>query len=130
MAATCGAAADVPKKLRKFGREVDTPSAAAMSGFWYTSPPVEEESPGVRGVRSGWKKTRRGPSELKDSTGLTEPPTKGVAGERTQVAATLKAFDATAALCPITVPPVWISSTPRPAPRCRKRGAPEHFTIT
>ena len=38
-----------------------------MSGFCRTSPPVEVKLPGVIGVPSGLKKTRRGPSEVKRS---------------------------------------------------------------
>src|ERR1019366_7979118 len=64
MAAACGAAAEVPKKGVNAARSVDTPSAAAISGFCRTAPPEAEKLPGVIGVPSAWKKTWRGPSEL------------------------------------------------------------------
>ena len=53
-AATCGAAAEVPKNGVKSGREVLTPSAAATSGL----------------VRTSWvgKKSSHGPCELKPSS--------------------------------------------------------------
>jgi hypothetical protein len=44
-----------------------TPSAAATSGLRRSSPPVDVKFPGVIGVPSGRKKTRRGPSEVKVS---------------------------------------------------------------
>lgn len=69
IAAAWGAAAEVPQKVAKPGVAVLTQSAAAKSGFWRSSPPVAEKSPGVSGVPSARKKTRRGPSELKLSTG-------------------------------------------------------------
>ena len=50
MPAACGAAAEVPKNGAKPGTEVVTPSAAAMSGFCNTLPPVEETLPGVIAV--------------------------------------------------------------------------------
>lgn len=53
MAAAWGAAADVPKKVLNPGVEVLTPSAAAISGFWRSLPPVERKLPGVTGVPSG-----------------------------------------------------------------------------
>jgi len=58
----------VPKKGLKPLSEVNTASAAAMSGFWRRVPPRDEKLPGVIGVPSISKKTRRGPSELKGST--------------------------------------------------------------
>src|SRR5258706_14899516 len=71
IAAACGAAADVPKNGLKSGAEVDTPSAAVMSGLLSTTPPVAVKLPaGAPGSRlpAESKKTRRGPSELKNST--------------------------------------------------------------
>jgi hypothetical protein len=91
IAAACGAAADVPKNGLKPGVAVITPSAAAISGFWRTSPPVEEKSPGVMGVPSGSKKTRRGPSELKVSTGGLSPASKTPGTPLMFAAATLTA---------------------------------------
>ena len=44
-----------------------TPSAAVMSGFCRTAPPVEVKLPGVIGVPSALKNTRRGPSEVNRS---------------------------------------------------------------
>ena len=41
IAAACGAAADVPKNGAKQSIDVLTPSAAVMSGFCRTVPPVE-----------------------------------------------------------------------------------------
>src|SRR5258708_6536178 len=46
IAAACGADAEVPKKGRKLLTSVETPSAAVRSGFWRTTPPVEEKLPG------------------------------------------------------------------------------------
>ena len=73
--AAWGAAAEVPKKGRKPGVLVKTPSAAVMSGFWRVVPPLVEKRsfPGVISVPSGLKKILRGPSELKVSTGLAAP---------------------------------------------------------
>src|SRR4051812_36881628 len=76
MAAAWGAAAEVPKKAPKPGTEVAAPSAAVRSGLFRTWPPVEEKFPGVRAVPFARKKNRRGPSELKVSTGLVAPPVK------------------------------------------------------
>ena len=79
MAAAWGAAAEVPGKEAKPGTEVETSSAAARSGFWRRTPPVEEKSPGVSAVPSRVvNKTRRGPSELNGSTGFAGPPVKGL----------------------------------------------------
>jgi hypothetical protein len=47
-----------------------TPSAAVMSGFWRSVPPVAEKLPGVMAVPLALKKIRRGPSELNRSTVL------------------------------------------------------------
>src|SRR5215475_14720202 len=75
IAAACGAAAEVPKN--GLGNPptpvMETPSAAVISGFWRRRPPVARKSPGVIGVPSAWKKTRRGPSELKVSTTFDGP---------------------------------------------------------
>ncbi len=101
MAAAWGAAAEVPKNGLKPGiaAEEVTPSAAVMSGFWRTVPPVDEKFPGVIGVPPGVKNIRRGPSELKVSTGFVTPPTKAAGAElATSVAATLKALAAPEAL--------------------------------
>src|SRR5258708_491464 len=72
IAAACGAAAEVPKNgLGNPPTPVTlTPSAAVMSGFCSTWPPVEDTFPGVIGVPSAPKKMRRGPSELNVSTRL------------------------------------------------------------
>ena len=70
MAAACGAAAEVPKKGLKSLTSVDTPSAAVRSGFWRTTPPVDEKLPGgAPGSRLPFtsKKIRRGPSQVKGS---------------------------------------------------------------
>jgi len=100
-----------------------------MSGFWRGSPPVDEKLPGVIAAPSGLKKTRRGPSELKDSTGLTLPPLKAFGKELLALtAATLKA--AAAAECPPVAPAVVMLNKPRRAVRWRKRLSPEVFTIT
>ncbi len=53
IAAACGADAEVPKNGSKPGTEVLTPSAAVMSGFCRTNPPVEVRLPGVISVPSG-----------------------------------------------------------------------------
>ena len=76
MAAAWGAAAEVPVKEAKPGTEVETSSAAARSGFWRRTPPVEEKSPGVSAVPSASKKTRRGPSRAVGFHGVC-----GTAGE-------------------------------------------------
>jgi len=54
MAAAWGAAAEVPQNGLNPGVEVITQSAAVMSGFWRTVPPVEEKLPGVMAVPSAW----------------------------------------------------------------------------
>src|SRR5437879_980254 len=98
-----------------------------MSGFWRGSPPVDEKLPGVIAAPSGLKKTRRGPSELKDSIGL--PPLKAFGKELLALtAATLKA--AAAAECPPVAPAVVMLNKPRRVVRWRKRPSPEVFTIT
>src|ERR1035437_10264282 len=81
MAAAWGAAAEVPKKGRKPGVFVETPSAAAKSGFCKVWPPAvpKRKLPEVIGVPSGWKNILRGPSELKVSIGLVAPPVNGCA---------------------------------------------------
>src|SRR5437867_3199730 len=70
IAPACGAAAEVPKNGFKppAGNVVETPSAAVTSGLLRTVPPFVENRklPGVIAVPSALKKTRRGPSELKD----------------------------------------------------------------
>src|ERR1044072_9494648 len=65
-----GAAAEVPKNgLGNPPTPVtDVPSAAVMSGFWRSTPPVDETLPGVIGVLLALSKMRRGPSELKHSS--------------------------------------------------------------
>src|SRR5580765_7806633 len=68
-----GAAADVPKngfKPEPAGKVVCTPSAPVISGLLRTVPPVDEKFPGVIGDPSALKKTRRGPSEVNNSTPL------------------------------------------------------------
>ena len=50
IAPACGAAAEVPQNGSKPGVEVCTQSAAVMSGFWRTAPPVDEKFPGVMAV--------------------------------------------------------------------------------
>src|SRR5947207_11097174 len=90
IAAACGAAAEVPKKCPGTGGmnptpEVIMPSAAVMSGFCLTSPPLDEKLPGVIGELSALKNSRRGPSELKGSVTLAElnTPGNGPAGQPT-----------------------------------------------
>ena len=103
-----GAAADVPKNESKKGTEVTTPSAAVMSGFCSTVPPVELTSPGVIGVPSGLKKMWRGPSELKNSTGSAV--VNGVVRPNARDAATQNAFGAHAQIL-FGIPassPVWV----------------------
>src|SRR5207248_1578564 len=79
MAAACGAAAEVPEN--RVGKppapDTATPSAAVMSGFCKTVPPVDERLPGVIADPLPLKKTRRGPSELKVSRVLLELKTEG-----------------------------------------------------
>ena len=53
MAAACGVAQLVPKKVAKPGGVVVTPSAAVKSGFSSTLPPLELKLPGVMGLPSG-----------------------------------------------------------------------------
>ena len=77
IAAAWGAAALVPEEGEKPLTEVVTPSAAVMSGLLRTAPPVDEKFPGVIGVPSALKNTRRGPSLLKISTTLLELKTLG-----------------------------------------------------
>ena len=110
MAAACGAAADVPQNGLNPGVEVITQSAAAMSGFCRTVPPVDEKSPGVIAVPLAKKNTCRSPSELYVSTGLLAPPTNGVDRPCAVTAATLNA--STAAECPEVCPAVLIDSRP------------------
>src|SRR5512135_1814795 len=86
IAAACGAAAEVPKKVLKPGAAQLTPSAAVRSGFCASAPPVDEKFPGVIGVLSGLKKWRRGPSELKVST--TVLPLNNTGGRCASAAAT------------------------------------------
>jgi hypothetical protein len=70
MAAACGAAADVPENVmpKPPAPVTDTRSAAVMSGFWRTVPPVDEKLPSVIAEPSALKKSLRGPSEEKVST--------------------------------------------------------------
>src|SRR4051812_23004853 len=130
IAAACGAAADVPKN--DDGNPPTpvtlTPSAAVMSGFCRSTPPVEERFPAVYGEPSAAKNTRRGPSELKVSTtlvalnGCGNGPTAGVAATSNAAAA---------AAWPWVSPAVAIERTPRLVPRCRNRIAAVFFlTIT
>src|SRR6266705_1327642 len=103
MAATCGAAADVPKNGRNPGVLALTPSAAVTSGFCRVVPPLvpNRRFPGVMAVPFGLKKILRGPSELKGSTGLAAPPVNGLVPKRAlfhAVAATVTVF--WPALCP------------------------------
>src|SRR3954452_10454499 len=72
IAAACGAAADVPKNDdgKPPAPVTLTPSAAVMSGFCRTTPPLDDELPAVYGEPFAAKNTRRGPSELKVSTTL------------------------------------------------------------
>src|SRR5262245_7439010 len=70
-----GAAAEVPKngfKPELAGKVVCTPSAPVMSGLLRTVPPVEEKFPGVIALPSALKMTRRGPSEVNNSTLFAE----------------------------------------------------------
>src|SRR5947199_5275706 len=101
IAAACGAAADVPKN--GLGNpptpDTDTPSAAVISGFDSTVPPVDEKFPGVRGVPSALKKNRRGPSELNVSTESVELNALGYAAPA-GVAATPNEPIALVAACP------------------------------
>jgi hypothetical protein len=83
--------------------DVETPSAAARSGFARSLPPVEPKFPGVTGTPGGSKKILRGPSELNHSTGLSGPPVKAPCESPTSTAATLIA--AAAAVWP----PIWPS---------------------
>jgi hypothetical protein len=69
-----------------------------MSGFCSTIPPVEEKLLGVYAAPAALKNIRRGPSELKVSTGLAAPPVKGVVRFWTSLAATQKALGAPEAL--------------------------------
>ena len=64
MAVACGAADEVPQNVEKPGVAVVTQVAAVRSGFCSSFPPVEEKLPVWIAVPSGWKKIRRGPSEL------------------------------------------------------------------
>src|SRR5436309_873697 len=137
IAAACGAAADVPKKGEPNPPTpvTLTPSAAVISGFCRSTPPVAVRLFGVYGVPSAWKKIRRGPSELNASITFDElngcgngpfaPPKTPAAG----VAATPNA--AAAALCPDVAPEVRIDSMLRNVPRWRNRGCADVFlTIT
>src|SRR6185369_7342653 len=76
IAAAWGAA--VPGKGWNPWTLVETRSAAAMSGFWRSAPPLEEKSPEVIAVPSGWKKTCLGPSELNVSTETAGPAVNGL----------------------------------------------------
>ena len=62
---------------------------------------------------SGLKNMCRGPSELKDSVNTEFPPTKGIGGEPTRVAATQNALLAPEALCPRVLPEVGMARRPR-----------------
>ena len=108
MAAACGAAAEVPGNGAKPGTEVVMRFAAAMSGFCLTVPPDEEKFPGVIGEPSGLKKMRRGPSELKVSTGFFAPTTNALVKDAlaTSTAATLNA--STADEWPFVLPAVLV----------------------
>ena len=118
IAAACGAAAEVPQNVEKPGVAVDTHVAAVRSGFCSSFPPVEEKLPDVIAVPSGWKKIRRGPSELSvwtDSVPLKTLPDP--AAVRTSTIATLTAFSAAA--WPYRLPAVWIPN--RPSKACTRR---------
>ena len=107
-----------PQNVEKPGVEVDTQVAAARSGFCSSFPPVEEKLPAVIGVPSGWKKIRRGPSELDlrtDSVPLKTPPPP--AAVRASTAATETAFSA--AECPNRLPSVATSNCPSRVSRRR-----------
>ena len=85
IAPACGAAAEVPKNVLNPPMLVETPSAAVMSGLFRTMPPFvpNKKLPGVTGVPSGFRKIRRGPSELNLSA-LLDPTNgcgKGPVGE-------------------------------------------------
>src|SRR2546428_4595540 len=112
MAAVCGAAADVPKN--GLGNpptpETLTPSAAVISGFCNTRPPVDDRFPGVIAAPLPLKKIRRGPSELNVSTVLLELKTSGNV-QFAQTAATPKPPEA--ALWPCVSPSVLKVSWPR-----------------
>src|SRR5579859_5696494 len=100
-----------------------------MSGFCRIAPPVDKKFPGVIGEPSALKKTWRGPSELKVSTGLVGPPVKGFGyALATSMAATLKALVADE--WPSVAPDVGVPRPPRWVSRCRNRGEPENFTMT
>ena len=99
------------------GAAQETPSAAVMSGFWRTTPPVAVRSPGVISVPLGFRTMRLGPSEEKLSVALREVkrPGYGPSGvlpsndSAAGVAATLNA--AAAALWPrvaADLPPSWV----------------------
>ena len=84
------------------------------SGFCSNFPPVEEKLPAVIAVPSGWKKIRRGPSELlvrTDSVPLKTLPEP--AAVRTSTIATLTAFSATE--WPYRLPAVCIANRPSKA---------------
>ena len=72
IAAAWGAAAEVPKNGLKFRVATDTPSAAARSASSNTA--GGGKLPALL-LSVGLKKILLGPSELKGSTGLVEPPT-------------------------------------------------------
>src|SRR5437867_2445485 len=107
---------------------MEVPSAAVMSGFCRTIPPVAVKFPGVKGDPSGLKNRRRGPSEVNNSTllavlnGLGNGPTGfggGPAGKKAGAAATLKAF--AAAEWPRVCPLVAMVSRPLYVLRFRYR---------
>src|SRR5438309_2052029 len=120
MAAACGAAADVPKNGlgNPPAPETLTPSAAVISGFCNSRPPVDDRFPGVIAAPLPLKKIRRGPSELNVSTVLLELKTEGNV-QFAQTAATPK--PAEAALWPCVSPSVLKASWPRLVARWRKR---------
>src|SRR6266853_5124675 len=131
MAATCGAAADVPKNGRNPGVLALTPSAAVTSGFRRVVPPLVpyRRFPGVIAVPFGLKKILRGPSELKVSTGLAAP-VNGLVPKCAllqAVAATVTVF--WPALCPKVEPVVAIDKRPRLVSTRSARAAPANRTI-
>ncbi len=114
---------------------MDTPSAAARSGFWRTTPPEAEKLPaGAPGSSAPalLKKMRRGPSLEKSSTGSL--PTNSPAPPPALAASTAATLNAaTAALWPRVAPFVASagSSWPRGANRLIIRSAaPARFTTT
>src|SRR4030095_1704512 len=136
IAPACGADADVPKKGLKPGAAHVTPSAAVMSGFCSSCPPVDEKLPGVIGLLSALKNIRLGPSDVNNSLSCDEVkrPGKGPAGlpgaDGLCAGAAATEYPSAHALWPKVTPEVAMLSRPRFVLRCKKRPAPENLTIT